>query len=119
MRAHEFIDEGKSEFRGITLRQLNREKHDYMWRKASLERRRQLIPIIYGNPGKAHERLEFEKAQLELEQQKAELAAARQGARIGSDDAVAELAMDGAKAGQIGRSKVTKMARTEMRRRKK
>ena len=118
MRAHEFINEGKSEFRGITLRQLNKEKHDYMRRKASLERRQRLIPIIYGNPGKAHEQLEFEKAQLELEQQKAELVAARREARIESDEAIVQLAKDGAKAGQVGRSKVADLARTEMRRRK-
>ena len=119
MRAYEFDNEGKTTFRGITLRQLNREKRDYMRRKESLERRERLIPIMYGNPGKAHERLEFEKAQLELEHQKAELAAARREARTKSDEAIAELAIGGAKAGQTSRSKVTNMARAEMRQRRK
>lgn len=118
MRAYEFINEGQTNFRGITLRQLNKEKHDFMRRKASLERRQRLIPLMYINPGKAHERLELEKSRLELEQQKAELAATKIETHAEVSKAISGMAKAGSEADQKDRSKVTDMAKTEMRRRK-
>lgn len=118
MRAHEFINRGKKTFRGITPRQLNKEKRDYMRRKASLEQRQRLIPLMYANRGKAHERLEFEKARLDLELQMVELAKAKAEARAETLDAISGMAKAGAEAGRQGQSKVTSMARAEIRQRK-
>ena len=119
MRAWEIITEANNRRPEISLRHVHYLKQERNRVVASHARRLPIIRKMYANPGKEHERIELEKAQLELEQQKAELAAARREARIESDEAVAELAMDGAKAGQVDRSKVANMAQTEMRRRKK
>lgn len=118
MRAHEFISEEKSKFRGITLRQLNKEKHDYTRRKASLERRQRLIPLMYANPAIEIERIDLEKARLELEQQKVELAATKAEYRAETSAAISCMAKAGSEADQQSRSKISNLARTEMRRRK-
>jgi hypothetical protein len=54
-----------------------------------------LIPIIYGNPGKALERIELEKARLELAHQNAELAATEAEANAETSDAISSMAKAG------------------------
>lgn len=72
----------------------------------------------HANPGKAHERLEFEKAQLELEQQKAELAATKAEVQAETPRAIRSMAKAGSKADQKNQLKVAGMANAELRRRK-
>jgi hypothetical protein len=118
MRAHEFILEQGSRNRGITLRQMNRAKHDYKRRKASLDRRKRLVRVMYTNPAKEHERIDLEKSRLELEQQKAELAATKANTQADLPMAISTMAKAGSEAEHQRRSKLSNMAKSEMRRRK-
>ncbi len=119
MRAHDFIIEDNTTFRDIPLRQLNKEKHDYKRRKASFERRQRLIPRMYANPGKELEQIELEKARLELAQQRAELAATHAEMKNEDSAAIGALAKSARQNSTKSAEKITSMARSQMRRKKK
>lgn len=119
MRVYESINEDKPQFRGSTLRQMNKDKYDYMRRKASFEKRQKLIPQMYANPVKEHERIELEKARLELAQQKAELAATQAEIKNETDTAIYDLAKSARKRSAEDDAKITSLARSQMRRKKK
>ena len=119
MRAWEFIAETENSRPAISLRQLNDLKHELRAREASRARRDRLVKIMYANPAKEIELIDLEKARLELEQQKAELAATKAETHAETSDAISGMAKAGSKADQQDRSKISNMAQTEMRRRKK
>ena len=118
MRAWEFIIETENNRPTISLRQLNGLKHELHTREASRVQRDRLVKIMYANPAKEHELIELEKARLELEQLMAELAATKAEAQAETAMAVSSMAKAGSKADQQRRSKISNMARTEMRRKK-
>ena len=118
MRAHEFINEGKTRRPEISLRHLNRLKHINRARAASDARRLALKRRMYASPAKEHEKIELEKARLELAQQQAELAATKAEAQIKTDEAIADMADAGSEANKQSRNRVASMARTTIRKRK-
>ena len=119
MRAWEIITEDRTRRPEISLRHLNDLKHISRARAASHARRDRLVRTMYTNPAREHERIELEKAQLDLSQQKAELALTRAEALAANREAITGMAKVGTEAEQQDRRKVTNMARTERRRRKK
>ena len=118
MRAWEFITETENSRPAISLRQLNNLKHEVRAREASRAQRDRLVRIMYANPTKELERIDLEKARLELEQQKSDLSATKAEAHANTTEAISSMAKAGSKADQQSRTKVSKLARTEMRRRK-
>ena len=118
MRAHEFINEGKTRKPDISLRHLNRLKHINRARAASDARRLELKRIMYASPAWEHNQIELEKARLELAQQQAELAATKAEAQIKTGEAITDMADAGSKANQQSRNKVASMARPTIRKRK-
>ena len=119
MRAWEFITETENSRPAISLRQLHGLKHEVRARDASRTRRDRLVKIMYANPAKELERIDLEKARLELEQQQVELASTKVEAQAKTSKAISGMAKAGSNTDQQSRSKISNMAQTEMRRRKK
>ena len=119
MRAHEFINEGKTRRPEISLRHLNKLKHINKARAASDARRLALQRMMYASPAREHEQIELEKARLELAQQQVELAATKAETKIKTGETITDMANAGSNSIQQSRNKVANMAKTEMRRRKK
>jgi len=119
MRAWEFITETDNRRPKISLRHIHHLKKEGRRVAASHARRRPIIRTMYANLAKEHGQIEIEKARLELEQQKAELAAARAEIQAETPKVVGDMAMAGIKADHQDQSKVTDMAQSQMRRRKK
>ena len=76
MRAWEFLGEDQSPpSPPITLRSLNKLKHEMRAREKSDQERFALFPLIYGDTSQHRELLELERMELEMAQLRAEIAA--------------------------------------------
>ena len=93
MRAWEFIAESNDRAPRQTLRGLNRIKRDEKKRAASRDRQAKFIRLMYGDPKRALDQIELEKAQLELDQQKVELATAKAELQFKDQSAVTKSAL--------------------------
>lgn len=71
MRAYEILENRDPPSKPVTLRALNKIKHEMRAREESERRRLELLPLIYGNPEKRRESLELERLELELAQMRA------------------------------------------------
>ncbi|MCR9175177.1 MAG: hypothetical protein NXI19_04150 [Alphaproteobacteria bacterium] len=105
MRAFEIITESRSE--PITLRQLNRLKHQAKRRQKLDDERAQLISVMYRDHQHDQEQLEFERAQMELAQLRAEISQTQAETRKLDRDA-----------GLKSQQRITAMAQSAMRKRK-
>ncbi len=74
---------------------------------------------MYANREWAQEQIDLEKARLDLEQQRAEVAASKAETYSATREAIDDMVEAGSKANQKSQAKVTNMAKTAMRRRKK
>ena len=118
MRAREFIAEAnRSPI--ISLRHINALKKIKKARLAKADRHNALVQIMYGSPANELQRIELERAYIELAKEQAELATARAEATQANKDALADMAAAGIDARQENRVQVSKLAATELGRRKK
>ncbi len=76
MRAWEFLGEHRAPpSPPVTLRSLNKLKHEMRAREKSDQERFALFPLIYGDTDRKREQLELERMELEMAQLRAEIAA--------------------------------------------
>lgn len=119
MRAWEFITEGQTRNPSISLRHINRLKHENARRAEQTEQRLALRNIMYANPELEQQHIELVKARLELEQLQAEIAAGKAEAWDETAEAITDMAQSGSAAARSNEEKVEHMAKAEMRRKKK
>lgn len=118
MRAWEFITEAEARRPEMSLYHLDDLGDQWAKREAWHAKRLPIVRAMYANTAREHQRIELEKARLDLKQQKAELAATEAEAHAETSEAISGMASAGIKADQQSRSRVTSMARAEMRQRK-
>ncbi len=76
MRAWEFLGEDQSPpSPPVTLRSLNKLKHEMRAREKSDQERFALFPLMYGDTSQHREQLELERMELEMAQLRAEIVA--------------------------------------------
>ncbi len=76
MRAWEFLGEDRAPpSPPVTLRSINKLKHEMRAQEKSDQERFALFPLIYGDTGRRREQLELERLELEMAQLRAEIAA--------------------------------------------
>ncbi len=119
MRAYEILENYDPPSKPVTLRSLHKLKHETRAREESENRRRELMPKMYGNPARRRERLELERLELELAQLRAEIAATEAEAGVKSRMVVSDMARSGIKAQNQSEQKITAMAKRGLGRRKK
>lgn len=119
MRAWEFLQERDLREPEITLRGLNRRKHKEQRKQAELEQRLPLIRVMYGQPELEQQQLDLERSRLELAKLKAEIEVLLSDCEAGKKTAVTDMAKSGSKSIDKIQQRIEKMARSEMRRRKK
>lgn len=133
MRAYEFLNEHSSRMPTISLRSLNKDKHKQYREGADREWRLRLYPIMYGRTDRQQELADATKARIEVEQLaanleqskletamlRAEYEAFRSGFRLISQEAITDLAKKGMAQENASKAHVEKLAKSEMRRRKK
>lgn len=105
MRAFEIITETRKE--PITLRQLNRLKHQAKHRRKLDGERSRLVSVMYRDHQHDQEQLEFDRAQMELAQLRAEVSQTQ-----------AETRKLDREAGLKSQQRITAMAQSAMRKRK-
>ena len=108
MRAWEFLAEGEFRPPVRTLKSVNDAKQDRQYRERCAQERNPVVSIMYRDLDRDKEWLEVERARLELEQLKTEIAAQK-----------AELAVSQAEASARSQRRVSELARSHMRKRKK
>ncbi len=112
MRAWEFLGEDQSPpSPPITLRSLNKLKHEMRAREKSDQERFALFPLIYGDTGRHRELLELERMDLEMAQLRAEIAATEAETAAKSAMAIHKNAKSGIAATQIHQDHITKLAK--------
>ncbi len=105
MRAWEFLGENQSPpSPPITLRSLNKLKHEMRARGKSDQERFALFPLMYGDTSQHREQLELERMELEMAQLRAETAAK-------SAMAIHKNAKSGIAATVIRQDHITKLAK--------
>jgi hypothetical protein len=105
MRAFEIITEARQE--PITLRQLNRLKHQTKHRRKLDGERSRLVSVMYRDHRHDQEQLEFDRAQMELAQLRAEVSQTQ-----------AETRKLDREAGLKSQQRIRSMAQSAMRKRK-
>ncbi len=75
MRAYEFLENRKPRSKPITIRSLQKLKHESKLRSAAQQQHKALYPIMYSNTQWRREQLELERMELALSQLRAEIAA--------------------------------------------
>ena len=115
MRAWEFLNED-NQYRGLSLRHINKMKQDHRARQASFDRNDKLVSVMYSDPLRD---IEIQKARMELEMQKAELAKAQAEASNETSEAISKMAAGGRERRKEDRQRVEDMAARALGRRKK
>ena len=98
MRAWEFISEGRTRNPSISLRHINRLKHENARRSEQTEWRQALRNILYANPELEQQHIELVKARLELEQMRAEIEEKKAEAWDETVEAISDMARSGSAA---------------------
>jgi hypothetical protein len=120
MRAWEFLGEDRSPpSMPVTLRALNKMKHEKRREEASEQKRLALMPLIYGDAARRREQLENERLELEMQQLRAEIAATEAETAAKSGMAVTANARSGITAKEKSHDKITKLARNGLGRKMK
>ncbi len=102
MRAWEFLGEDRSPpSPPVTLRSLNKLKHEMRAREILDQERFALFPLIYGDMDRKREQLALERMELEMAQLRAEIAATKAETAAGSAMAIHKNAKSGIAATQI------------------
>lgn len=117
MRAWEILTEHEDNnppSKPVTLRSLNKLKHEMRAAEISRRERLKLLPLIYGNQDKRRERLELERLELELAQTRAEIAATEAETAAKSRDRISDMAKSGIKAAKQSEQEVTALAKHGM-----
>ncbi len=112
MRAWEFLGEDQSPpSPPVTLRSLNKLKHEMRAREKSDQERFALFPLIYGDMDRKREQLELERLELEMAQLRAEIAATESETASKSAMTITKNAKSGLAAVAKGQQQVTKLAK--------
>ena len=112
MRAWEFLGEDQSPpSPPVTLRSLNKLKHEMRAREKSDQERFALFPLIYGDADRRREMLELERMELEMAQLRAEIAATESEAASQSAMTITKNAKSGIAATEIRQDHITKLAK--------
>ncbi len=112
MRAWEFLREDRSPpSPPVTLRSLNKLKHEMRAREKSERERFALFPLIYGDADRRREMLELERMELEMAQLRAEIAATEAETAAKSAMVIHKSAKSGIAAMEKGRGQITKLAK--------
>jgi hypothetical protein len=120
MRAWEILTENYvPPSRQMTVRHLHDLKKEEKNRLSNDQKRRSIIPIMYGDSQWEREMLELERMRLELAQMRAEIAATEAETAAKSRDAISDMARSGIKAENQTKQKITAMAKRGLGRRKK
>ncbi len=112
MRAWEFLGEHRAPpSPPVTLRSLNKLKHEMRAREKSEQERFALFPLIYGDTDRKREMLELERLELEMQQLRAEIAATEAETAAKSATTITKNAKSGIAAMEKSRGQVTKLAK--------
>ena len=112
MRAWEFLGEDQSPpSPPVTLRSLNKLKHEMRAREKSDQERFALFPLIYGDMDRKREQLELKRLELEMTQLRAEIAATESEIAAKSPMVIHKNAKSGIAAMAKNRGQITKMAK--------
>ena len=114
MRAYEILENYDPPSKPVTLRSLNKLKHETRAREESENRRLALMPKMYGNPARRREILELERLELELKQMRAEIVATEAETAAKSREVVSDMARSGITAAKSADQKVSAMAKDGM-----
>ncbi len=112
MRAWEFLGEHRSPpSMPVTLRSLNKLKHEMRAREKSDQERFALFPLIYGDMDRKREQLELERMELEMAQLRAEIAATEAETAARSAMVIHKNAKSGIAAMEKSRGQISKQAK--------
>jgi len=112
MRAWEFLGEHRTPpSPPITLRSLNKLKHEMRAREKSDQERFALFPLMYGDTSQHREQLELERMELEMAQLRAEIAATEAETASNSAIILHKNAKSGIAATVIRQDHITKLAK--------
>ncbi len=112
MRAWEFLSEDQSPpSPPITLRSLNKLKHEMRAQEKSDQERFALFPLIYGDTSQHREQLELERMELEMAQLRAEIAATEAETASKSAIILHKNAKSGIASMTKNRGQITKLAK--------
>ncbi len=112
MRAWEFLGEHRAPpSPPVTLRSLNKLKHEMRAREKSEQERFALFPLMYGDTSQHREQLELERMELEMAQLRAEIAAAEAETAAKSAITITKNAKSGISAKAKSRGQITKLAK--------
>ncbi len=113
MRAWEFLGEHRSPpSMPVTIRSLNKLKHEMRAREKSDQERFALFPLIYGDADRRREMLELERMELEMAQLRAEIAATEAETAAKSAMVLHKNAKSGVAATVIRQDHITNLAKS-------
>jgi len=101
-----------------SLRAINQQKHNERDRRASLSRQAEFVSVMYRDVDRQARELSLEKSLVELEQMKADLATSKREAQNEPLKAIHRMAKGRAKSNDKSQTRITNMARAQLRKRK-